>query len=235
MQIARRMSEMALILRASAVIVFLVLGVGCSQRPRVRTTVTPGTDFSKYHTYAIKPGNIVYPGSSAEARKDLEQRIQGAVAAELEGRGLTPQPDEPDLIVTYTASAQQVNPGAPGGGPSGAALPEGVDVRGGGGGYDEPGLVQPREGIDPGTTAESNRRYREGNLVIDLLDGKTRRLVWRATSSEVELSADHNSRLLDSVVKRAFEGLNLGSAPSEHAGAGAATSRPAATRPTTAP
>ena len=211
-------------------IALLTCGVAIAQD--VKYNSMPGTDFSKYHTYAIKPGNIVYPGSSPDARKDLEQRIQGAVAAELEGRGLTPQPDEPDLIVSYTASAQQVNPGSPGGGPSGAALPDGVDIRGGGGGYDEPGLVRPREGDDPGATAESRRRYREGNLVIDLLDGRTRRLVWRATSSEVELSSDHDSRLLDSVVQRAFEGLNLGAGP-EHGGA--AASRPAATRPTTAP
>jgi hypothetical protein len=220
--------------RVLVVSALLVLAAGCAQRPRVRTTITPGTDFSKYRTYAIKPGNIVYPGTSPESRRDLEQRIQGAVAAELEGRGLVPQPDQPDLIVTYTASAQQVNGGGSGGGPSVAALPEGVDVRGGGGGYDEPGLVRPREGDDPGVTSESRRRYREGNLVIDLLDGQTRRLVWRATSSEVELASDRNSRLLDSVVRQAFEGLNLGTTADTHGRD--ATSRPAAaTRPATTP
>jgi hypothetical protein len=210
----------------------LVLAVGCAQKPRVRTTVTPGTDFSKYHTYAIKPGNIVYPGSSPDARKELEQRIQGAIAAELEGRSLVPQPDNPDLVVTYTASAQQVKTGGTGGGPEGGALPEGVDVRGGGGGYDEPGLVRPREWDDPGANAEWRRQYREGNLVIDLLDGKTRRLIWRATSSEVELASDKNSRLLDSVVQQAFAGLNLGSAPDHNA---APPSSQPATRPSTTP
>jgi hypothetical protein len=209
----------------------MVLVGGCAHKPRVRTTVTPGTDFSKYHTYAIKPGNIVYPGSSLDARKELETRIQGAIAAELEGRTLVPQPDNPDLIVTYTASAQQVKTGGTSGGPEGGALPEGVDVRGGGGGYDEPGLVQAREPLDPGANAEWRRQYREGNLVIDLLDGKTRRLVWRATSSEVELASDKNSHLLDSVVQQAFAGLDLGSA-ANHAAMPA--SRPA-TRPTTAP
>jgi hypothetical protein len=210
----------------------LVIAVGCAQKPRVRTTVTPGTDFSKYHTYAIKPGNIVYPGSSPDARKELEQRIQGAIAAELEGRSLVPQPDNPDLVVTYTASAQQVKTGGTGGGPEGGALPEGDDVRGGGGGYDAPGLVRPREWDDPGANAEWRRQYREGNLVIDLLDGKTRRLIWRATSSEVELASDKNSRLLDSVVQQAFAGLNLGSAPDHNA---APPSSQPATRPSTTP
>ena len=222
---------MALTRRATLVLAFVLFITGCAQRPRVRTTVTPGTDFSKYHTYAIKPGNIVYPGSSPDSRKELAERIQGAIAAEVEGRGLVPQPDNPDLVVTYTASAQQVNAGGPSGGPEGGALPEGVDVRGGGGGYDEPGLVRPREPEDPGATSEARRRYREGNLVIDLLDGKTRRLVWRATSSEVELASDRNSRLLDSVVRQAFEALNLGSAPDHAAGP---SSRPA-TSPATGP
>jgi hypothetical protein len=216
---------------AIALLAVMALTVGCAQKPRVRTTVTPGTDFTKYHTYAIKPGNIVYPGSSPEIRKELEERIQGSIAAELEGRALAPQPDNPDLIVTYTASAQQVNARGTSGGPEGGALPEGVDVRGGGGGYDEPGLVQAREPVDPGASDEWHRRYREGNLVIDLLDGKTRRLVWRATSSEVELASDRNSRLLDSVVQQAFAGLNLGSAPGHPAGP---SSRPA-TAPTTIP
>jgi hypothetical protein len=219
---------MPLTQRALLVFALLVLTVSCAQKPRVRTTVTPGTDFSKYHTYAIKPGNIVYPGSSVDSRKELEQRIQGAIAAELEGRMLVPQPDNPDLIVTYTASAQQVKTGGTGGGPEGGALPEGVDVRGGGGGYDEPGLVRPREWDDPGANAEWRRQYREGNLVIDLLDGKTRRLVWRATSSDVELASDKHSRRLDSVVQQAFEGLNLG-ASSDHTST--PSSRPA-TRPT---
>jgi hypothetical protein len=215
----------------SLVFTLVLLTAGCAHQPRVRTTVTPGTDFSKYHTYAIKPGNIVYPGSSPDARKELEQRIQGAVAAELEGRGLVPQPEQPDLVVTYTASAQTATATGTSGGSTGQALPEGVDVRGGGGGYDEPGLVQAREPVDPGASDEWRRRYREGNLVIDLLDGKTRRLIWRATSSEVELASDRNSRLLDSVIQRAFEGLSLGGARD---GAAAPSSRPATTRSTTA-
>ena len=168
---------MALARRASLVFTLLFLTTGCTQQPHVRTTVTPGTDFSRYKTYAIKPGNVVYPGASPERRQEIEQRIQGAIAAELEGRGIVPRPDNPDVIVSYTSSAQQVNGGGGSGGadtPAGAILSDGVDVRGPSG-YDEPGLVRPREN-DAGADVESRRRYREGNLVIDLLDGKSRKL-----------------------------------------------------------
>src|SRR4051794_37120560 len=167
--------------RCASILLMTVLGLaaGCAQQPRVRTSATAVVDFSRYKTYAIKPGNVVYPGASEAQRKEIDQRIQDAIAAELEGRGLVPQPDQPDVIVTYTAGAQQTAGGGPWDKP-GARAPEGVDVRGGPSGYDEPGVVRPREWDDAAADAESRRRYLEGNLVIDLLDGKTRRLVWRA-------------------------------------------------------
>src|SRR5688572_1814769 len=90
--------------RRSLFLLALVV-VGCAQ-PSVRVQTTPGIDFTKYRTYAIKPGNVVYPGSPEERREDIARRIQDAVAIELESRGLTPQPEQPDVVVTYTASAK---------------------------------------------------------------------------------------------------------------------------------
>ena len=189
----------------------LVLGVaaaaaaGCAKQPRVTSTVTPGTDFSRYRTYAIRPGNVVYPGASAEKRDAIVQLIQDAVAAELEARGLQPQPDEPDLVVTYTAGARQM-----GGGPDLGRAPAGVNVRGpGGGGYDEPGAVVAREWPDAAADMESRERYQEGTLMIDLLDGKSRHLVWRATA-DAELASDGSGRRIAPIIARAFAGLPLG-------------------------
>jgi len=179
---------------------------GCANSPRIITQPTAGTDFSKYQTYAIKPGNIAYPGTSEAEREAIAQRVQDSIARALESRGLTPQPDEPDLIVTYTAGARQVS----GGGVTGVRAPVGVDVRGPAGtGYDEPGAVRAREWDDAAADLESRGRYAEGTLVIDLLDGKTRRLVWRATA-EVEVASPRGARLLDSVVDRAFNEVSLG-------------------------
>ena len=36
----------------------LVVLAGCSPQANVRSQTTPGTDFRKYHSYAIKPGTI---------------------------------------------------------------------------------------------------------------------------------------------------------------------------------
>jgi hypothetical protein len=181
-----------------------ILATGCAPQPRIRTQVTPGTDFSKYHTYAIRPGNVVYPGASDGQRAEVEKRIQDAIARELESRGLIPQPDDPELIVTYTAGAQQQQKTA------GAVdrPAEGVDIRGPSG-YDEPGQVRARELPDAAADMEFRRGYAEGNLVIDLLDAKTRRLIWRATVN-LELASDRGGRLIDPIVAKAFADLPLG-------------------------
>jgi hypothetical protein len=191
---------------------------GCSSGPHVRVHATSGIDFTKYRTYAIKPGNVVYPGAPEAEREEIARRIQDAVGGELEARGLVPQPEQPDLVVTYTASAQaQKTSGAS------ARAAEGVDVRGPGGNpYDEPGMVRPREWPDAAADQEFRRRYVEGNLVIDLLDGKTRRLAWRAMA-DAELASDRRGRVIEQIVSKAFEQLPLGR--------GAAIQPPPTTRP----
>ena len=182
----------------------VVAAAGCGSQATVRSQTTPGTDFRKYHSYAIKPGTIVYPGATEAQRTDIEKRIQDAVAAELEGRGLTPQPDEPELIITYTAGARQQDMAA-----GGERAPVGVDIRSNEGGYDEPGQVRAREWPDAAADIQSRNRYTEGNLVIDLLDGKSRKLVWRATAN-LELASDRGGKQIPSIVAKAFQGVPLG-------------------------
>lgn len=192
-----------------AVTVILALAAaaltGCSSQPRVKAQVTPGTDFSKYRTYAIKPGNVVFPGAPDTERQDVIQKLQDAIAAEMESRGLEPQPDAPDLIVTYTVGANPQQVAA-----RGKRAPVGVDIRDPGGNpYDEPGLVMPRELPDASADTEIRRYNVEANVIIDLLDGRSRRLVWRATSV-IDLTPTRRARSIDRVVRKAFADLPLG-------------------------
>jgi hypothetical protein len=191
--------------RTSVVMILTMIlagGFGCGRQPAVRARAVGGGDFTRYRTYAIKPGNVVYPGAPAAQVEEIERRIQDAVAAELEARGLTPQPDEPDLIVTYTAGAQR----AGGAAAAQARAPVGVDVRGpAGGGYDDPGAVAAREWPDASADLADRRQYITGNLVIDLLDGPSRKLVWRATAADLEIASDRGARRIVQAVARAFE------------------------------
>jgi hypothetical protein len=133
------------------------------------------------------------------------------------------------VIVTYTAGARQAG-GAAGGAASRA--PVGVDISGPGG-YDEPGAVRARELPDAAADAEL-RRYNDGSLVIDLLDGQTRRLVWRATA-DLELASDRGGRMIDAVVRRAFAALPLAGQPSPAADAQSEPVPGLATAPAPAP
>lgn len=185
-------------------IILLTTVVGCSGHSAVKVQPTPGTDFSKYQTYAIKPGNVSYPGAAAAEREAIERIVQNTIAARLESQGLVPQPDAPDLVVTYTVGARNNS------GPAVTSRPPvGVDSRAPGGNpYDEPGAVMTREGPDASADAELRAGNVDGNLVIDLLDGKSRRLVWRATS-RLDLTASRRARVIQSVVDDAFAGLAL--------------------------
>ena len=175
---------------------------GCSPHAPLKVQPTAGTDFSKYQTYAIKPGNVVFPGASAAERARLERMVQDAVAARLEARGLVPQPDEPDLVVTYTVGAR-----GGGFGPDGGRPPVGIEADAPTvNPYDQPGYVQPPGWTEPDPGAELRLGSVEGNLVIDLLDGNSRRLVWRATSG-LDLTPARRLRAIESVVDRAFADL----------------------------
>lgn len=187
-------------LMSSLLALVVVAGLaGCAARPVVTARAVGGADFRRYRTYAIKPGNVAYPGAQAAERAAIELRIQDAVAVELEARGLTPRPDGPDVIVTYTAGAQREDLGRDG------RTPAGVELRGrAGGGCDEPGALAAGGWRDGAVDLQTRRRYREGNLVIDLLAGKTRKLVWRATAN-VEIASDRGARMIGPVVARAFK------------------------------
>ena len=191
----RRTNRSILLLLVALVVVVS----GCSGNSPVKVHPTPGTDFSKYQTYAIRPGNVVYPGASEAERGGIEQLVQDTIGASLESRGLAPQPDEPDLVVTYTLGAR-----ATGGFGSGARPPVGQDAREPSGNpYDEPGYVRAPEFPDAAADAEMRAGNVRGNVVIDLLDGKSRRLVWRATA-DVDMAPSRRARAIRSVVERAF-------------------------------
>jgi hypothetical protein len=129
---------------------------------QVKTDYDEQADFARYQTYAVEKGQLVNDDQPQVPPNPLvEDRITRAISLELAKRGLRPAPREKaDLIATYTAGARDkqelVTAVSPAVGP-----------------YDEwywgPGFED--VWID---------EYREGTLVIDLVDASTRKLVWRA-------------------------------------------------------
>ena len=131
--------------------------------PRIYVEQDDTARFTGYHSYAwlsSPPGRVHDPILDSQI---LESRVQRAVESDLKARGYAPAADaaSADFLVTYhTASKQKIDSS----GPSFAfgvvdTFPRGF------------GSV-----VVGGPQVESRE---EGTLMLDAIDGKSKRLVWR--------------------------------------------------------
>ncbi len=75
--------------------------LGCASPVKVETEAHPGTDFSRYETYAVTP-----PATGDPA---LRERVERAIAHELDARGLSEAPRETaELLVGFQVRAREV-------------------------------------------------------------------------------------------------------------------------------
>ena len=148
---------------------------------RVTVDFDKTINFSKYKTYAWLKGT---PAPNPLGQK----RIQQAIEQKLTEKGLTKADGAPDLYVVTHASSrkeQHINVDHFGyGGHRGR--------RGGYGG--------------PGTTTVNVYDIPIGTLVVDILDGGSKELVWHAVAEET-LSDDpqKNAKRIEKVTKKMFK------------------------------
>jgi hypothetical protein len=127
-------------------------------------------DFSRLRTFAFKTdraSNDPLNTNTIEA-----QRIQSALAAQLEANGFTQSQQDPDFIVAFYATTQEktsVQSIGPGIGRFGYG-------RGFGWGYGIPGAGRWRWGFGPDIWTTN---YTQGCVMADIIDPKTNELVWR--------------------------------------------------------
>jgi len=140
------------------------------------------TNMSRYHTFAWIPmgaGKGRAPGNVAMA----DAKIKDAATSALETKGLSVSQKQPDLLVSYTTTVGRgtrtnyySNYGWGGYGWGG-----GYGWRGG---YGWGGFSPYYYGGAPfaysgGLTYAEQEHYKEGTLIIDLIDRRTRKVVWR--------------------------------------------------------
>lgn len=115
-------------------------------------------DFSKVQTYAW--------GTGTPAKNELnEKRIVAAIEKELGLKGLKAAEGAPHVIVvTHVSTDQQV-------------VMDSTTM----GGY---GYGRPYWGTGWGTTSVNVRTIPVGTLVVDMLDGTTKNLIWRGVASD---------------------------------------------------
>ena len=166
------------------------LGVmGCATM-NVSSHATRGLDFSHYRTYDWGPADALPTGDPRlDQNPFFQDHVQGAVEKQLAAKGFERSTSEtPDLLIHYHASINQR-----------------IDVnridRDYGYCYDENCQVRVIE-------------YEAGTLVLDLVDTRTNRLVWRGWAQDsvegVLTNQDRMARNIDEAVRRMLRRLPRG-------------------------
>ena len=166
------------IVRTAVSTVLFLVALGTALAQQVKTDFDHQANFSQYKTYSwqeIKPANSLW-----------DARIQRAVDAQLAAKGWTKVESGGDVAVVAIATSHTER--------TLQTFYDGV-----GGGWRWRGFG----GMGEATTTEQD--YKEGTLVVDLYDAKTKQLIWRGSSEDtVSNNAQKNEKNLDKGVAKMF-------------------------------
>lgn len=127
----------------------------------------PTARFDTYRTFDWFPGGRQLTGDVEADSPLIDQRVRAAVGRELITKGYQKVSDRtPDFYVNYQVSVKQ------------KLTTSGLNVGYGVGSYGSWG------GVGIGVGSNPVRQYDEGTLVVDVIDGASRKLVWRGTGSQ---------------------------------------------------
>jgi hypothetical protein len=151
-----------------------ILLLGCTTGAQVRVDYDPNTDFQALRSYAWAP--MTSQEQQEKSRNTLtHERIRSAVDATLTGRGYTKVSEaQASFLVTHTVTVEN------------RALVRESRVTVGYGRYGTRGGVGVGYGMPVETTID---QYKVGTLIIDIIDARNQRLVWRG-SGERTLDED---------------------------------------------
>jgi hypothetical protein len=149
----------------------------------VSSHVDPTRTFSQDRTFQWGPADALPTGDSRlDGDRYFQDRMQGAVERQLAGRGIALTSANADLLVHYHAN-----------------ISHRVDVDG----------VDRGLGYGAGGDAPAVTTYEAGTLVIDVIDRRTNRLVWRGwAQTNIEDALADPSRLaavIDEATARMLE------------------------------
>jgi hypothetical protein len=168
-----------------AAAVTVVLGACASQLGmQIQAGQRPGTDFSRYVTYAWKTAGAVAPQWPAkDDRAALDWQLRGLIDRQMAGRGYElVGNDGAALLIDYRIDRREVD--------MNDSFSDYAQYRAAG------GEASPGEAWVQG--------YEQGTLYIEVSDGKTRQLVWYGSASAV-VNPKLREKRLPVAVQRIFE------------------------------
>jgi len=177
---------MKLVRYTTVSMMLLLVALGTALAQHVQTDFDHKANFTQYKTYSwqeIKPADSLW-----------DARIKDAVDAQLAAKGWTQVQSGGDVAIVAIKTTQTQR-----------TLQTFYD--GFGGGWRWRGFG----GMGESTTTEQD--YKEGTLVVDLYDAKTKQLVWRGSVEDtVSDKAEKNEKNLDKAVAKMFKDFPPGSA-----------------------
>jgi len=166
-------------------VAFGVSLAGCATAPMdIDFDYDTGTDFAALKTFSWMPAT-----GNAAADELLVKRIRGSVDRGLNAKGRMPS-ENPDFLIAMQLSGRTVN-----GGSVGVGMSVGIPVGRAG-----------RVSVGGGKSKPIEKK--EGTVVLDFLDAKTKSLVWRATASgavEAKPTPEEQQQRIDEVVAEMLE------------------------------
>lgn len=142
----------------------LAMGAGCGAAIEVRTMAAPDASFSTIHTFRMLPGPARRDGAAVNGADDpmisnsiANRAIRERIIRAFQDRGYELDEQHPDVAVAFYATAR-----------------EKLDAAVWDYGYPfTPGWPQVQIGVRPVNS------YTEGSVVIDVINPRTRTLLWR--------------------------------------------------------
>jgi len=170
-----------------ALMAMMFLFAGKSSAQQVKTDYDRSADFSRYKTYSWE---------HVKTKDTLDvDRIKSAVNAALAAKGWTKVDSGGDVSVVAMEITQNQQ-----------TLNTFYDGFGGGWGWRRFG------GGGFGEATTTTETYRVGTLVVDLFDTKSKKLLWRGTSSDtLSNNSEKNIKNLDKGVEKLFKQFPPGS------------------------
>ena len=170
-----------------ALMAIMFLFAGRSSAQQVKTDYDRSADFSQYKTYSWE---------QVKTKDALDvDRIKSAVNAALAAKGWTQVDSGGDVSVVAMEITQNQQ-----------TLNTFYDGFGGGWGWRRFG------GGGFGEATTTTETYKVGTLVVDLFDTKTKKLLWRGTSSgTLSNNSEKNIKNLDKSVEKLFKQFPPGS------------------------
>ncbi|HEX6892401.1 MAG TPA: DUF4136 domain-containing protein [Chryseolinea sp.] len=151
----------------------------------IKTRMEKGVDMTAYETFTVLKGEFMTPPDSRKIDENaLFSSIKAAVTKEMELRGYKFVADSSaQLWISYVAGAYNLTEGGNNGplGQTPASTPAEMDQ-----------------------SRSWSRESREGMMVIDIMDSRNKKELWKATGSLALDNVDMN-RALDAVIYKAFK------------------------------